>query len=518
MSKVAEPALVTLRNVPIVAVGVDWPGLYGPATFTREMLIDAVAAANDDPGIPKPRLKLSKGEVHSDEIANEPCFGVVNNLRFNEEDQTVYGDYEGVPVWLAKVLPAAYPNRSIEGVSTVKTATGGKWEFVITAVELLGVDWPGVLTLEDLPLLYGVDKPEFVNIATDVAASLRKEGGQVSLVKASVNVETVRREYYNYLDDLGNFTWWIKAVLLEPDQLVVSNDFDDELYLVNFSVDGDEISFEEPQPVKVEYVPLPKKKEEKAAAVSAYAAGMISSRKVAASYATADASGRVKASTEGGNSMDDETRKSLADKLGLPEDATPEQIQSTLAELNTQAAVVPKTAGTTGDGAIGGVDTSSPAPSTDPADAPEAGVHQGEPSATGPTAVKGDIVNLDRGTYEQLMAGARAGNEARAQQIEQEDKTVLEAALREGKFPPARLAHWQNYLKADREGAITALKALEPGLIPVGERGVGGGGEGEALVSGEPYPDDWFPELKGRKARLAAAQANGARVFTEAVS
>jgi hypothetical protein len=80
--------------------------------------------------------------------------------------QTIYGDYTGLPEWLAKVMAIAYPNRSIEGNFDVETVTGSHYELVITAVSLLGVYWPGCQVLEDLPLWYGSSIPDGVEFST----------------------------------------------------------------------------------------------------------------------------------------------------------------------------------------------------------------------------------------------------------------------------------------------------------------------------------------------------------------
>ena len=45
----------------------------------------------------------------------QPSVGRIENLRLTNNSQTLVGDLVGVPVWLAKVMPSAYPRRSIEG-------------------------------------------------------------------------------------------------------------------------------------------------------------------------------------------------------------------------------------------------------------------------------------------------------------------------------------------------------------------------------------------------------------------
>jgi len=507
------PSLVTIPNVPLVEVGYKWPAMNGPVTFTREDLVDAVAAANNDPTLPSPRLKLTYSEdTHGDAIT-EPCFGRVTNMRFDEDEQTVYGDFEGVPAWLAEVLPAAYPSRSVEIVHGVKTASGGTWQAVITAVQLLGVEWPGCMSLEDLPLYYGDKKPK--DVVLKLGTAMVKGGEQLSRSLMSVNVDDVRRAYYELLESEGNYSWWCKAVLLEPDQLVVEDEWEGELYLVDFTIgDDDEISFGKPKEVKVKYVPVPKTKTEKSNAASYLVAGIEQAgRKVMASYATAEESGRV-TRPEGGQSMDEEKRKNLAAKLGLAEDATLEQINSKLqtqALGDTPAGTDPDTEAGNGNGNGTEDDTED---DTDNGDGEE--TEAGKKPVVSHSAA--DTVTLDKKAYEELRAGAADGRAARATQLESEDGAFLSAALKEGKFPPARMEHWQSYMKSDREGARTAIEALSPGLIPVEERGTQT--PSELAAGGEAYPRGWFPELAAREAKLkheAEHGHQGVRVYNERV-
>src|SRR5882672_715085 len=522
-----KPALVTIPNVPLIEVGMDWPAMTGSVTVTREDLL-SVASAHDDPGVPSAKLKLTLIEDTHGTAITEPCFGRATNVRFNEEDQTLYCDYEGVPSWLADILPAAWPGRSVELYHEVKTATGGYHKACIGAVQLLGVEWPGITTLDDLPLYYGKSQPETVELKFDVAVATMAKGGHLGrsegVTKATVNVEDVRRAYYDKLDEQGNFAWWVKAVLLDPTQLVVEDEWEGNLYIVDFSISDSSIEFSDPKPVQIEYV----EKQEKVAAAHAFVAGFShSGREVLAHYKSATEAGReVKLSNHGteGGGMTDEQRKELADKLGLPETATEEEVNAKLAEdaLAATTSTAAENPGT-GDGAKGG--------STQVAATPD----EGQPAVTTPgtgggstaaEALMSGTVQVDAEQWKQMQNDAKMGREARTTQLAAEDTSVLTKALGEGRFPPARLAHWKTMLENDREGTMVLLTAepdkggLAPGLVPVGQQnGHGGNGDGTDFATGEAYPQEWFPEVAARKTRLAAEAARGGRrVYTEAVS
>jgi hypothetical protein len=516
----AVPSLVTIPNVPIVEAGMEWPASTGPITITREHLESMVTAANDDPLVPTAKLKLTLvNDTHGTPIT-EPSFGRATNLRLDEGELTVYADFEGVPKWLADVLPAAYPNRSVEILWGAKLLNGKKWPAIIESVQLLGVEWPGCLSLQDLPLFYGDKQPEVVQV---------KLGGQMAKTAASVNTEKVRRGYYDLLNEQGNYSWWVKGILLDDgtngDQLVVEDEGKGELYLVPFSIDGSDVEYGEPKAVEIEYVPKPETKEEKTKAVAFFAAGIMHERKVLASYATPEESGRV-VKEKGGSTMDEAQRKTLSKKLGLGDDATEEQIQAKLlanatAELDPDA----QTEGTPATPPATPATPTTPAtPETPPATqpttpttptTPATPAAPAQPETREPEAV--GAMSVDKGTLAQLQADAKAGREARQTQLAAAKESLLVGAIKEGKFPPARKQHWSDYYDRDPEGAKAAIDGLAAGLIPLDERGTTAGGEGTELVagSGDAYPQGWFPEVEKRRAALKAAQERGSRVVSE---
>lgn len=174
-------SLTTLPNIVALKVGMDWPASTGDVTFTPEDLVSVVEASKD-PTIPRPRVKLG----HQDPRFNKspydgaPNFGFMENVRLNSTGMAVLTDLVSVPKWLEVIMPVAYPSRSIEGQFdfgaelenmgkpegwVAFTAPSGKtYPFVFTAIALLGAYFPGCLTLDDLPTLYGDEVPDVVTI------------------------------------------------------------------------------------------------------------------------------------------------------------------------------------------------------------------------------------------------------------------------------------------------------------------------------------------------------------------
>ncbi|MER7164505.1 head maturation protease, ClpP-related [Micromonospora sp. NPDC000207] len=107
--------------------------------------------------------------------------------------------------------------------------------------------------------------------------------------------------------------------------------------------------------------------------------------------------------------------------------------------------------------------------------------------ASRPQATPGTVV-LDEAQHTQLLADARDGREARAQQLREERERTVQAAVNDGRIPPARQDHWIAQLEAD-PGAAETLAGLKPGLVPVAEIGYAGEKPKADPAGGDDY---WF--------------------------
>lgn len=104
------------------------------------------------------------------------------------------------------------------------------------------------------------------------------------------------------------------------------------------------------------------------------------------------------------------------------------------------------------------------------------------------------MVRVDAAQWAQTQEAAKAGQEARAEQKRQHRDTVIKAAVADGKFPPARVEHWQRLWDADPEGTEQTIATLAAGLVPLKDIGQGGG---EVGAGSEPAEyDALFGESK----------------------
>lgn len=504
--------LVTVPNVPIVSTG-TYQLASGETTFTAEMLQDAVAAASDAT-IVSPRLKLGHSDprfaeaVASGELDGEPAFGTVENLRLSEDGQTILGDYNNVPEWLAESLPSSYPGRSIEGGWNVTAASGRTYRLVITACALLGVTWPGVTSLADLqevleqngaaPEQIAADGGEFQGGRAErfVVARIAQVGEprqDHGTVEAGIDVGDARMMLMADVDNGACPTipdgapggpvgpqiwWWPRSIRIDDDGGLSFIIDDDEGHLIQlpFTVNGADLSYGDPTVVMVQYVPV---------AASAPASD---GPRVIASWPVRAAS-RPSNSTE--VHLMDVDAAVLRTRLGLADDADDAAI---LAALATAPA---------------------PAPETTPVVAA---------AETTPTTIPEGMALVDAETLATLRTGAQAGLDVAARQARDDRDRVIQAAIGEGRFPVSRRGHYEQAWDRDPEGTRTLLTAsaaeggLAPGLVPVGAREVGqsGDGEGQPAAIEAQHEEFMARQFPNEHARLRGSGNGRTRIRQEA--
>lgn len=452
-----RPVLVTVPSVELIHVG-SWNISTGPWTVTTEDLHNVVSAL-DCPAVRRPVIKIGHTDPRFD---GEPAVGWVDNLAVSATGHELRGDYTGIPSWLRDVLASAYPDRSIEGEYEHVCQLGHTHPFVLTGVALLGVMPPGVGTLEslqDVAALFGIAaagptgaRPFRIPITA---------GGSVmpnaTTVAASATVEQVRRSFY---DGPGSgWDIWMEEFFVDPAEVIAVNDADGTLWRHGFTVAADgTVTWAEPQQVKREYV---------AAASTVRAPTMTWASRTESRAGVARASEPPPATTPAPTPIGEppvSLDSTVRERLGLAADASEEDVIAALKEQLPDATVDPAPA---------------PAPVT-------------APPVTAPATDNGTVV-IDAGQLAELQAAAKLGVAAHARQQAEDRLGLVDAAVRDGRIPPARRDHWLAQLAAD-PGAATTLAKLAPGLVPVTEAGHGANPHAGAGTDAEEDLG-WFPNM-----------------------
>lgn len=146
--------MADLLGVEIARPG-TWLLSSGELVVTEAMLTDAADYAARPGSRPAP-LRLGHVDARFD---GEPSLGWLGNLRVEDDGGPVLkGDITGMPEWLAKAAPMAWPDRSMEGWTDYES-DGRTYAMVVDGLALLGVTPPGMSTirsLRDLPQALGV--------------------------------------------------------------------------------------------------------------------------------------------------------------------------------------------------------------------------------------------------------------------------------------------------------------------------------------------------------------------------
>jgi hypothetical protein len=449
-----RPVLVNVPSVELIHVG-TWEISTGTWTVTTEDLLNVVAAV-DCPAVRRPIIKLGHTDPRFD---GEPAVGWIDNMAVSATGHELRGDYAGIPAWLRDVLASAYPDRSIEGEYEHVCQLGHVHPFVLTGLALLGVSPPGVGTLEslqDVAALFGVAAAGPTG-ARPFRIPITAAGGTVmpnaTTVAASATVEQVRRSFY---DGPGTgWSIWIEEFFVDPAEVIAVDDNDGTLWRHGFTVDADgTVNWADPQQIKREYV---------AAASTVRAPTKTWASRTESRAGVARASEPPPATTPApiptGEQPVSNLNTTVRERLGLDPAATDEDVINALNEQLPE-----------GD--------ADPAPA--PAPAPPV------------TSTDNGAVMIDAGQLATLQAQAQLGVAAHARQQDEDRRNLVDAAVRDGRIPPARKDHWLAQLAAD-PGAADVLAKLQPGLVAVSETGHGGNPHAGAGAAEEDL--SWFPSL-----------------------
>jgi len=237
--------------------------------------------------------------------------------------------------------------------------------------------------------------------------------------------------------------------------LKVTDEASGNLYRIDFTVSGSDVTFGEFTPVVEQDVPV--------AAGARIMAPVASWNTREAARLAASASNHE----EGQVPID---LAALRTRLGLAEDADEAAINAAL-------------------------EAPQPDPEPDPAPDPQPDP-QPDPTPA-PANVPEGMVLVDAEQFAAVRQGAEQGAEVAARLARQDRDDAIRAAIGEGRFSPSRREHYAQMWDRDPEGTRILLTAsadqggLAPGLVPVtAEMGAAGDGEGTGVP--EDAGTGWF--------------------------
>jgi hypothetical protein len=324
-----------------------------------------------------------------------------------------------------------------------------------------------------------------------------KKGTKASKITGQVNLDDVRRSYYDSLSS-QQMWWWIRAIYFDPNELIVDDD-EGGLYRVAFTTKGDSINFTDSVPVKIQYVDQPIKSAIGAAIRASVAASITDETPKVMYTVRAESRPGVLMTLNAGEA------KSLREKLGLtaeqlPDDASDEAVS----QVVVKALLASEGESGSGENKDGDKESHTTA------------ITSTEEAGRIPTAAKvnlpdGTIV-VDKATWDEVAGQARQGAELAARTRDSERDEFLNSAIKAGKFPPSRKEHYLSAWKADPEGTKGLIESLAPGLVPVEARGTAGTGKDETVdggVSAQAYDPSWLTTSERHRIKAAGQIHNG---------
>lgn len=199
--------------------------------------------------------------------------------------------------------------------------------------------------------------------------------------------------------------------------------------------------------------------------------------------------------------FEDGEREALAARLGIAEDADDNTVAAAVANWIQQPRETE--GGGSGEGDGGG----------------SGGSGSGSGEGSGDDDLIADIGDID----EQDAIAVDVAEYARlrrrdqiAARLEEADRQrdrdeLIEEAIADGKFSPARRAHYRDRFDSDADNTRALIARLQRNSVPLEMRGIEAPTEGE---DSDVYPSEWVPEVQARTAPSAGA-SRSSRVHAE---
>lgn len=304
-----------------------------------------------------------------------------------------------------------------------------------------------------------------------VKATIRTDrGGHMAVVRASVSVEDISRQYY----ESAGYSMYITAMHVDPLELIAADDSNGKFYRIPVELKGETFTFGDPQEVAMVYedvkaaaAALPVRFPDRAASLLAAGKNADGSDRVAADVSPAGAAIRKAVSKIEAPVVAIET------EVAAPEE-TPDAVPATgpitnPEEASVDAAKMREALGLGPDATIEEVSAAFAAQS-----APVAPVVQPDPAATltAITPAQGGAMLIDPENYKTLVTMAAKGEAAYAEVQKNRRDLVLDRAMHDGRFPLSRLTAYKDMWDKNPEATEQYIGLMPKQTVPTMAAGV----------------------------------------------
>lgn len=300
-----------------------------------------------------------------------------------------------------------------------------------------------------------------------VKATIRTDrGGHMAVVKASVSVEDISRQYY----DSAGYSMYITAMHVDPLELIAADDSNGKFYRIPVELKGETFTFAEPQEVAMVYedvkaaaAALPVRFADRAAALLAAGKKADGTDLVAHDVSPAGAAIRKALHKADAPVVSIDTEVTAPDADPQTPAATPAPGPTTTPkEASVDAAKMREALGLGPDATIEEVSAAFASQVPVPAAMPD-------PAATlaAIAPAQGGAVLLDPENYKTLLTRAAKGELAFEQMQRNERDTVLGAAVHDGRFPVSRLSAYEQMWDKDPAATKAYIGLMPKNSVPV---------------------------------------------------
>lgn len=384
----------------------------------------------------------------------------------------VFDEFTGNVDWYASEINdtnACAPCRSIDGTrfdteEQAQAAYGsGKYSGCLAGARCRG---------QLIPILGSDKAAATAPIITTVRMTLGGPMGTMTggVVKASVSVEDISRKYY----ETAGYSMWITEMQVDPLQLIAADDATGKYYRIPVTLSGETFAFGDPQEVAIQYADVktaataPVKWVDRKAAFAAAGKKEDGSDLVAKDVSPAGAAIRRTAQKATANATVIETEVTVPEVDDKTPDADPATGPTNPKEASVDAAKMREALGLKPDATDAEVSEAFAAQTASaPATPPNQTTAPDVAALLSALPQDGGAMLIDPENYRTLITMAAQGQQAFERMQRNERDAVLDRAVKDGRFPVARLSTYEQMWDKNPDATRAYLELMPKNSVPV---------------------------------------------------